>query len=202
MEDELAQAIKALFANYAQVRDAYYQDIFSEIFDYLDGSGSISTFKNDIKKSMLDKFTQAAETGWVDGGSDLPMDKAVDEWLTAMMNGEVGHIDLLFQTLKQLRSDGEVDKTAEAQRRADGYTQTLDMIYNHAKIAAAGSKMLTFVGDDGKESCTDCKRYKNKRKKASWWAKNDAIPPNRNFECKGYNCHHALVDDEGNVWTL
>ena len=202
MNKELSDTIKAALGTYTQVRDAYYQEIFVSIYDYLDGDGSIATFKNAMKRAMVNAFTPAAENGWQDGGVELPMSDEVNVWLTAALDAELGHIDLLFQNLKELRKSEDVNKTETAQARADGYTQTLDFVYNHAKIAAAGNGMLTFAGDDGKESCTDCKKYKGKRHKASWWIEHDAIPPNRGFECHGYNCQHTLVDDKGTVWTL
>ncbi len=53
------------------------------------------------------------------------------------------------------------------------------------------------AGDDGAESCADCSKYKDKRHKASWWISHNAVPPNRDFECGGYNCEHYLIDDDG-----
>jgi hypothetical protein len=197
-----ADAIKATLGNYSTIRKMYYESIFVAIYDYLDSDRSITSFRSTMTRAMVEAFTPAADIGWEDGGGTLPLDEETNAWLTAMQQAEIEYINVLFQNLKELRKSEEVDKTATATARADGYAQTLDMIYNHAKIAGAGNKMLTFVGDDGVESCTDCRKYKNKRRRAKWWIANDAVPPNRNFECRGYRCRHTLVDDNGVVWTL
>lgn len=195
--------IKAALGNYASVRKEYYEAVFVAVYDYLDGTGPITTYKNAIRLAMTNAFLPAAEIGYEAGGGTLPMDEDTLAWLSDMQSAELGYIDSLFISLRDIRKSEDVQKVQVAQARAQGYTQTLDMIYNHAKISGANKNvMLTFVGDDGKESCEDCRRYKNKRRRAKWWIENDAIPPNHNFECKGYNCRHTLVDDNGTVWTL
>ncbi len=202
MDAALAEAIKATLGNYPQIRDKYYEEIFVAIFDYLDGDGAVTKFRNDMKKALTAAFFPAAEVGWEDAGAELPIDQDLTEWLVAMQDAEFAYIDSLFQTLKEARKGEDVQKAEIAQARADGYTKTLDRIYNYAKVKAAGNTMLTFAGDDGAESCADCSKYKGKRHKASWWISHNAVPPNRDFECGGYNCQHTLVDDKGNVWTL
>ena len=202
MDLTLATAIKKALGTYPLVRDKYYGDVFASVYDFLDTGKRKTTFKNDIRRGMADAFVDAADIAWADAGAELPLDGDTLAWLAMQQEAEFGFIDVLFQHLKDLKKVEGVDKTATATARADGYTRTLDRIYNYVKIAAAGSKMLTFAGDDGAMSCTDCQRYKGKRHKASWWIANDAVPPNRNFECGGWQCYHVLVDDQGNVWTL
>jgi hypothetical protein len=87
--------------------------------------------------------------------------------------------------------------------RAEGYANRLDGLYAEAKTRAAGNKMLTFDGSDGKESCPECKKMKGKRHRAKWWVENGLIPGpgNTNYTCNGFNCEHRLYDDEGNEWT-
>jgi len=202
MDNALADAIKAALGNYPQVRQTYYEDVFAAVFDYLDSAGAVTSFRNAMKRAMVNAFGPTAEIAWEDGGGTLPVDEEVSAWVTSMIDGELGYIDELFQKLKQTRKGEDVQKVAIAQARAEGYAGTLDKVYNYVKVAAAGNTMLTFAGDDGAESCTDCSKYKGKRHKAKWWIQNNAVPPNRDFECKGYNCRHALVDDSGKVWTL
>lgn len=202
MDAQTATAIKASLGSYPLVRDAYYEEIFASIFDYLDKGGAITTFKNSMKRAMVNAFLPAAEIGWEDGGGALPISDDLQEWLAAMQSAELGYIDVLFQTLKEARKDPEIKKAEIGQARAEGYCLTLDRIYNYAKVNAAANTMLTFEGDDGAESCSDCQKYKGKRHKASWWISHNAVPPNRDFECKGYNCRHYLQDDNGTIWTL
>lgn len=202
MDAEIANAIKAALGNYPTIRDAYYQEVFVAVYDYLDGSGAVTTFRNSMKRAMVNAFTPAAETGWEDGGGTLPMDEDMNAWLTASIDSELAHIDVLFQTLKEVRKGEDVKKAELAQRKAEGYAKGLDLVYNYAKVKGGGSTMLTFSGDDGAESCTDCSKYKGKRHSAKWWIGHNAVPPNRDFECGGYNCRHVLVSDSGQIWTL
>jgi hypothetical protein len=58
------------------------------------------------------------------------------------------------------KKEGDFDAIHEAYATADGYAKTLDRIYNEFKVAAGGTTMLTFVGEDGQESCADCRKYK------------------------------------------
>jgi hypothetical protein len=202
MDAILADAIKQALGTYPQIRKKYYEDVFAAVYDYLDGEGSVTKFKNAMKRAMVEAFNATETVAWEDGGGTPPVDEDTREWITAMQDAELSYIDVLFQSLKSIRGDEELKIVQYSQDRAAGYAATLDRIYNHAKVAAAGSKMLTFAGDDGAESCSDCSKYKGKRRRASWWVKNNAVPPNRDFECKGYNCRHVLVDDSGKVWTL
>ena len=202
MDAQLADAIKAILATYPQVRQRYYEDVFVAVYDYLDSDKGIAKFKNSMKAAIGNAFVRTGEIAWEAGGGTDPIDPEVADWLVAMTDAELGYVDVLFQNLKSIRNEEGLLKFEYSTKRAEGYAATLDRIYNYIKVAAGKSIMLTFAGDDGKESCLDCSRYKGKRHKASWWVKHNAVPPNRDFECGGYNCQHTLVDDKGQVWTL
>ena len=202
IRDEVIASFEKALATYAAVRRTYYEAVFVVIYDYLDSDKPLTQYKNQMKQAMINAFIPAAEIGWEDAGAQLPYDDAVAAFLSDATDAEMGYIDALFLSLKEARKSEDVNKVELATARAVGYANTLDRIYNRVKVMAAGSRMLTFAGEDGEESCSDCQRYKGKRRKASWWIRNDAIPPNRNFECGGYRCQHVLVDDDGQVWTL
>jgi hypothetical protein len=202
MDLHLAEAIKAILGTYPQVRKRYYDDVFVAVYDYLDSEQGITKFKNSMKTAIGNAFVQAAEIAWEAGGGALLIDPAIADWVASMTDAEFAFVDVLFQNLKAIRGSEDLKLFEYSSARASGYAGTLDKIYNYVKVAAAKDVMLTFAGDDGAESCSDCTKYKGKRHKASWWVKNNAVPPNRDFECKGYNCQHALVDDSGKVWTL
>ncbi len=202
MDERLAEAIKATLGVYPKIRKKYYEDVFVAVYDYLDSDKGIASFKNAMRRAVSSAFPDTGDAAWQDGGGTLPIAPDISEWLGAMQDAELGYIDVLFQNLKAIRGSEDLKKFEYASARADGYAATLDRIYNYVKVSAAGSTMLTFAGDDGKESCTDCRKYKGKRHKASWWIKNNAVPPNRDFECGGYHCQHVLVEDSGKVWTL
>jgi hypothetical protein len=90
-------------------------------------------------------------------------------------------------------------------QKAETYTKTVDGVYSEGKIRAGKDVALTFVGDDGAESCPTCQKWKDKRHRKSFWLKRGLIPGqpgNPNFECRGYNCQHYLIDDNGNAYTF
>lgn len=208
-EINLAEARRVLeltLGVYSDIRGRYWASVYDAIYEYLTGTKPVTGYRNTHKKEMLKAFTDAADTGWADG---FPVDKEVPPMeaeqvnlLTAEQNAESGYIDLLWQRLSALKKEGDFDAISEAYKTADSYSKTLDRIYNEFKTLGAGSIMLTFVGEDGQESCADCRKYKNKRHKASWWVSHNAVPPNRDFECHGYHCQHVLVNDKGELFTI
>jgi len=181
----------------------YHDSVTQAIIDYFESDRRLQDARGDFKRAMSTAFVDGFETGWIDGGGDLPVDESASEWLAAKQEAEFGFIDILFANMRDLKkeNDKDFDYFEFATARADGYSTTLKGVYSEGKIRAAGNKMLTFDGEDGDESCTDCQRYKGQRHRASWWVNHNAIPPNRDFECHGYRCQHYLVDDEGNVFA-
>ena len=208
-EINLAEARRVLeltLGQYSDIRGRYWAAVYDAIYEYLTGTKPVTGYRNTHKKEMLKAFTDAADTGWADA---FPIDKEVPPMeaeqvnlLTAEQNAELGYIELMWQRMAALKKEGDFDAIHEAYATADGYAKTLDRIYNEFKTLGAGSTMLTFVGDDGQESCVDCRKYKGKRHKASWWVSHNAVPPNRDFECGGWRCQHVLVDDNGSLFTI
>lgn len=207
---DLAQARKVLeltLADYSRIRGEYWATVYDVVDEYLNSSAAVTAYKSRMKRAMVEAFTNAGNIAWEDGGGSLPLSPDADAWLTSKINAELGYIDNTFETLRLLRKEEAPEGIAhvaihQAFQRADLYANTLDLVYSTIKVLAAGSKMLTFTGEDGAESCGDCKRYKNKRHRASWWVAHDAIPPNRNFECHGYRCSHVLITDDGQLFTI
>jgi len=203
---EARRVLELTLAAYSDIRGRYWAAVYDSVYEYLTGTKPVTGYRNTHKREMLKAFTDAADAGWADG---FPIDKEVPPMeaeqvalLTAEQNAELGYIELMWQRMAALKKEGDFDAIHEAYATADGYAKTLDRIYNEFKVAAGGTTMLTFVGEDGQESCADCRKYKNKRHKASWWVSHNAVPPNRDFECKGYRCQHVLVDDNGNLFTI
>jgi len=213
---DLAQARKVLeltLAEYSKVRATYWAEIYDVVYEYLVSGASITSFKSRMKRAMVTAFPKVGDLAWEDGGADLPLDKDTNAILTSRMNAELGFIDNTFEALKLARksaeNEGDLKDIAiqQAFARADGYAQTLDGVYNQIKAMAAGSKMLTLVGEDGTPPnfpCTECRKYKGQRHKASWWVGRGLIPypGNPNYTCKNYKCQHVLVDDNGALFTI
>jgi hypothetical protein len=203
-KEKIYQELKSVkqIGGYQGVRNEFWAAVYDAVSGYLTSTVYIPTYKDPLIAAISKAYLNAANIGYEEGGGTLPLDEDTALWVRSELDAQFGFIDSLFLRLKELRKEDDVDFIGEAFSRADGYANSLDMLYNGAKLAGAGNKMLTFDGDDGKESCKDCRRYKGQRHRASWWKSHGAIPPNRDFECHGYNCQHVLVDDDGKVFTL
>ena len=187
---------------YSSIRNELWIAIYDNVYNYLSSTQYVVSFNNVVGVAIGKAYIEAAELGYQDGGGTLPLDEDTLAWAQAETSAQLAYIDSLFSTLKQLRREGDFDAVHEAFEHADGYCNSLDALYNGAKVAGAGNKMLTFEGSDGRESCADCQRYKGQRHRASWWQSHNAVPPSRGFECKGYHCDHRLFDDDGNEFTI
>lgn len=193
-------AIKA-GGDISSIRAAYHDAITEALLTYLEG-GSVTAPRNQFRQAAVEALGDAFELGYMDGGAELPIDSDPLSWLNARIEQEMAHIGTLFEQAKELRKEADTDLLGFASDRADGYTGTLDELYNMGKLYAAENQMLTFEGSDGKESCSDCSRYKGQRHRASWWIAHDAVPPSKSFECGGWNCEHVLVSDDGEEFTI
>jgi hypothetical protein len=189
-------------AGYAAARADLWAAVYDGVTGFLNSSAQAGTYSRPVVAAVAQAYLETADIAYMDGGGSLPLDADTAAWVKAEMDAQFAYVDSMFQTLKQMRKEGDFDAIHEGFRRADGYANSLDILFNNVKTMAAGNKMLTFGGSDGKESCSDCRRYKGKRHRASWWVSHDAVPPNRGFECRGYRCEHRLYDDQGNEWSV
>lgn len=189
--------------DYQSIRSQYWDATYTVVRDYLDGNDRATSYKSAMGRNVVEAYTPAVEEGYISGGSELPLDDDVNDFLTAAQSTELGNVDSLFVSLKALRDLGEVDADTEATKRADGYASSLDGVYNKAVLYGLGNKMLTFEGNDGEVSCATCQKLQGQRHKASWWIANDYVPPTGGgLDCSaGGHCEHELVDDDGTVWT-
>lgn len=210
MDEQTASKIVELaLGDFAPIRNEYRTRLYSAFLQYLDG-GNLTATKNTAKRAVADGYLNAGELGYQDGGGTLPLDDAASAWLESRREAEFANIDNLFRQLKELRNDEEFtndDKFTIANTRADGYTATLDSIYNEAKVRGLGNKMLTFGGQDGHAPdfpCPECKKLKGQRHRASWWVRRGYVPfpGNPNFTCGNWKCRHFMFDDDGKVVTL
>jgi hypothetical protein len=186
------KAIKAV-GGYQGVRDDYFVAVYDAVQDYLESSRPITSFSNRMREAMATAFYDAAHLGYEEASGDAVPDDETIKWLNERVASERENIVNLFSRLKQ---EADPDIIHEANARADGYSRTLDMIYQEAKMRGSKNKTLVFSGDDGDESCSTCSGLKGKRHKISWILANDMIPRpgNDNFVCSGYRCNHFWLD--------
>ena len=191
---------------YNSIRQELWAAVYDAVYDFLSSNAQVGTYSRPMSTAISKAYIEASDTGYEDGGGILPLDEDTSAWVRAELDAQFGYVDSLFLTLKELRKEEDVDIIHEAFLHADGYANSLDALYNGAKIAGAiaGPKsiMLTLDGPDGKESCTDCTRLKGQRHRASWWRNHGLVPPSRNYACGGYHCEHRLYDDDGNEFTI
>lgn len=188
----------------SDVNATYHDEITEALTGYFEEGGSVTAPKSAFKRAVTEAFGAAFDTGWVDGGGELPADEDALGWFNARVEQEYGFIDMLFQEAKELRKEEDFDYFAWLTARADGYTNSVREVYNQAKLRAGKDKMVVFDGDDGEESCDDCQSLKGKRHKISWFVSRNYVPPfGSGLEChKGGRCKHGLFDDEGNQVTI
>jgi len=185
-----------------EINAAYHNAVTESLVTYFEG-GTVAGPRNKFRQSTTEAFYDAFYLGWKDGGGGVPDEDGL-AWLQARISQELGFVDMLFQQAKELRKEPDFDFFSWVTARADGYIRTVKEIYNSAFVRSSKDIMVTFVGDDGAESCTDCQQYKGKRHKMSWFASRNAIPPfGTGLECHpGGRCQHYLMNDKGEAVTL
>jgi hypothetical protein len=184
------EAIKA--AGYDGIRIVMRGEIFGAVFGYLSGSGYVTTFKSQMTTAISKAYIEAADIAYVDAGAELPLDPDTAAWARGQLDAQLGFVDDLFEGLRELRKQGGFDAGAVAQARAEGYSRSLDAYYGEAKMHGSKNITLEFGGDDGKESCPECKSMKGKRHRISYILTHSLIPKpgNSAYSCNGYNCDH------------
>lgn len=190
------KALKAL-SGFAATLQGYYSAIYLAVKGYLESKRPTTAFRNSAATAMSEAFTDAVYTGYQEAGGELPLDKETSDWLSKRIGEERTHIDGLFERLKLDRPTITPDEIeTEANLRAQGYSNTLDAMYQEAKMRGSKNTTLIFAGMPGKDSCPECKKLEGKRHRISWILANDAIPRPGNdyFSCNGYNCHHYWMN--------
>jgi hypothetical protein len=200
-----ARAALKASGDYTGIRAEMSGEIHDAVYDYLTGTGNVTSYRNAMALAVSQAYIAAADAGYQDGGGELPLDDDTAAWARGQLDAQLGFIDQLFESLRELRKEGDVNAAAEALGRANGYGNSLDGFYNEALLRGSKNKMLTFTRiHNTKESCPDCVRLRGQRHRASWWIQHDVVPPKGGgLQCAGGgNCGDALVDDGGNVVTL
>lgn len=200
---ELSSMVE-LAKDFGAVRDAYYETVNDAILKYLVSSGSIATYKNSIKHGVVESFPDGFYAGYAEGGGE-DVDSDDDKWLTARINSETGNIDSLFERLKAFRDEAPAPRelVAEADRRAEAYSRSLDGVFSEGKLRGAKNKMVTWQLGNTEQHCSTCKMLNGKRHSAKWFISRNYIPgkPGSDTDCGGYNCDCALLGDDGEAWV-
>jgi hypothetical protein len=202
--DMLPKDYKRSMKAEAITADEYQEVIRDILIGYFEEGGAVTSYKNEFKQAMVEAFGNSFDTGWQEGGQDLPQDEDALDWFNERMNQEFGFIDMLFQEAKELRKEEEFNYEQWVDIKSTGYANTLKEVFNEAKLRAMKDIMVTFDGDDGEESCETCTSLKGVRHKISWFVKRNYVPPfGIGLQCgRGGHCQHQLYDDQGNEVTV
>lgn len=187
----------------SSINSVYHDAVTGALVEYFEG-GSVVSSRNEFKQATITAFSDAFDSGWLDGGAELPISDEALSWIESRLNEEFIYIEELFDQMKELRRDKEFDYFAWVSTRADGYTRTLREIYNEARLMVTSNIMVTFTGSSGRESCADCKRLHGQRHKLQWFIDRDVVPPfGGGLECSpGRHCEHYLETDKGEQVTI
>lgn len=172
---------------------------------------TISAFVGEIQAAMqdgLDKvtskqgtaarirgaITRYGKSAYIDGLEDGGVDASEFDDSDQLKVSDIAVHDTQFVSdlVNEIYSDTGMRMTPET--RAPLWAKTLNEFYYAGMESADRNGMYTFVGDDGKESCSTCQRLKGVTHRMKWWVSNQLRPgvDVDNFECKAYNCQHYL----------
>lgn len=200
----IASGIKQVDGDYYPVRQELWGAVYDAVFDFLSGKGQVNTYANPMATAIAKAYIDTADIAYQDGGGSLPLDDDTLATAKALMNEQLGYVDSMFDTLKQLRKEGDYDSISVAFEKAKNWSSALDGFYNTIKLAGAGNKMLTRELGNTEKHCPECIDLDGQRHRASWWISHNLVPrrPGSNTTCKGYNCDCRFRDDDGEEFTI
>jgi hypothetical protein len=186
-----------------EINARYNNEIVAAMTTYFEG-GAMTAPRNQFRQAMTEAFNSAMDTGWIDGGQELPLNDDAAAWLQGEIESENGNISSLFEQAKQLRNEPDYDFFTWITARADGYTSTVKAIYNAAVMWAKGNQLLEWHLGNTEKHCETCASLDGTRHRASWYIGNNYIPrkPGADMECGGYRCDCRITDKAGDEITL
>ena len=189
---------------YQGVRDTLWIAIFDSVFDYLQGDITLGRAVDRMTLAMSEAYIATIDIAYEDGGGSLPVDEDTASWARSELQAQLGYVDSLFETLKELKKDGEFDANMEGANRADRYTSALDGFYNGVKLQGAENKMLTWNLGTTETHCKTCLNLDGQRHRGKWFIARGYIPrkPGSSTDCGGYHCDCSLTDDDGEEFTI
>jgi hypothetical protein len=198
-----AQALK-IADGYTGIRAEMSGEIHDAVYDYLTGSGNVTAYRSAMALAVSAAYIAAADAAYVEGGGSLPLDDDTAAWARGQLDAQLGFVDGLFESLRELRKEGDVNPAAEALGRANGYAGGLDGFYNEATLRGSKNKMVTWHLGATEKHCKTCASLSGQSHKISWFVDRDYIPrkPGASMECNGYNCDCTLTDRDGNELTI
>lgn len=143
-------------------------------------------------RSVLRKYARSAyRDGLIDGGVIDGRLTDEDEATLGLFIAEQGqYVTELGEVL--FKGDGVSDAQADIKSEL-WWNKSVYPAYQKGLLSADANGLYEFAGDDGEESCADCKKLKGQVHRYRDWARKNLIPPSASFECEGWQCKHLLV---------
>src|SRR3990172_10391788 len=188
-------ALKAA-GDYTSIRAEMSGEIHDAIYDYLTGSGYITIYKALMAAAISQAYIETADVAYEEGGGTLPLDDETAAWARAELDAQLSFVDGLFENLRELRKEGEVNAAAEALGRANGWASGLDGFYNEAVLRGSRNQLVTWHLGATEKHCATCISLDGKRHRISWLIDNNYIPrkPGAGMDCNGYNCDCSITN--------
>lgn len=185
-----------------QIINRYTDQLTNLVYDTFK-SGDAVDMRRSHKALLREMAPLAYIEGMREGGIDEPdnedqqvIDEAASDWLA----GQLEFVNAFAKDVADAKKNKDARPAILA--RIESWVSSLRNFGEAGKLYALGNVALTFDGDDGKESCEDCQRYKGQRHRRNWWAERGLLERNgnENYECQRFdNCHHSFFDDKRNV---
>lgn len=176
----------------------YRSDLGDLVQSLLRGGKRMSKaqFRRDMKATIKDYAREGFAVAWEEGGGDVKETEAADVAIIDEWRGEQqGFVDDFADWLTN--KDSDLDAVPD---RLDKWALSFQNFCERVKLMAQGDPMLTYDGDDGEESCTQCQEYKGQSHRLSWWEKRGLTKRNGNdnFDCGRWPaCQHHFFDGAG-----
>jgi len=140
----------------------------------------------------LQGMRDGLEAGGIEDPELSPEDmNTLNKWKVEQSSYTTNFLNDLFNA-----NTPEVDP---ADRAALWARKTLDPIFAAGLVSADANGLYLFTGDDGRESCKDCRRWKGQKHRLKDWQSHNADPRQSSYaaECGGWNCQHTLKRTTG-----
>jgi hypothetical protein len=145
--------------------------------------------RTEIRSAMLEGVTAVYMSALAENGID-ELDDEDESDIADLIAEQSPYINNLTDELYS--EDG---LSGDPENRASLWAGVMDAALYMALQNVDEDGNYTFLGDDGKESCSTCQELKDQTHRMSWWVENELRPgvDHDSFECGSfYNCQHYL----------
>lgn len=174
-----------------------FEDAFDRaITAALEGNMNRRQWGIEMRRIVLRGINAAYRDGLKAGGVDSDPDEAEQDTIEELAANQREYINALAA---RVFKDEAVTPAMAEQKAAMWWIGSIQPAYYAGFESAARNQMVEFTGDDGEESCKDCRRLKGQRHRLKDVRRRHFIPGEHreSFECGNWNCSHSWTPVEG-----